>query len=215
MKVVSFNTNGIRAREHQLIRLRNVYQPDVIGIQETKVQDPDFPREMIDQLGYKAHYYGQKTHYGVALLSKNEPLKLVKGFPGDDSDAQRWGAKAQRIRALREVLQVLDQRRSVPDDYADLFARLINELGLEAPEVQRWQEKVRALERSFAALAHLDQAVSLAEDVDDALATLGNLVGDDDPVLQRYREKVDQVRLLNGELRELDRLKSEFLSTSP
>jgi exodeoxyribonuclease-3 len=43
MKVVSFNTNGIRSRQHQLAELQTRYQPDVIGIQETKVQDEDFP----------------------------------------------------------------------------------------------------------------------------------------------------------------------------
>ncbi|MEW8295049.1 MAG: exodeoxyribonuclease III [Candidatus Thiodiazotropha sp.] len=89
MRVVSFNTNGIRTREHQLSRLKAVYDPDIIGIQETKVQDPDFPLEMIDRLGYRAQYHGQKTHYGVALLSRDEPLAVAKGFPEEDGDAQR------------------------------------------------------------------------------------------------------------------------------
>ncbi|MEW8315134.1 MAG: exodeoxyribonuclease III [Candidatus Thiodiazotropha endolucinida] len=89
MKVVSFNTNGIRVREHQLSQLKAVYDPDIIGIQETKVQDADFPVAMIDGLGYKAGYHGQKTHYGVALLSKADPMLIAKGFPGDDEDAQR------------------------------------------------------------------------------------------------------------------------------
>ncbi|MEJ2620451.1 MAG: exodeoxyribonuclease III, partial [Candidatus Thiodiazotropha sp.] len=39
MKIVSFNTNGIRARAHQLSQLKANYDPDVIGIQESKVQD--------------------------------------------------------------------------------------------------------------------------------------------------------------------------------
>ena len=89
MKVVSFNTNGIRTREHQLAKLQELYQPDVIGIQETKVQDEDFPLEMIEGLGYKAHYHGQKTHYGVALLSRLEPQQVEKGFPFDDGEAQK------------------------------------------------------------------------------------------------------------------------------
>ena len=41
MKIVSFNTNGIRARAHQLSQLKERYDPDIIGIQETKVQDVD------------------------------------------------------------------------------------------------------------------------------------------------------------------------------
>ena len=89
MRIVTFNTNGIRARQHQLEQLVERYDPDIIGIQETKVQDQDFPIEMIEALGYRAHYFGQKSHYGVALLSKREPLSLSTGFPFDPDDAQR------------------------------------------------------------------------------------------------------------------------------
>ena len=89
MKVVSFNTNGIRARPHQLQALRERYDPDIIGIQESKVQDSEFPLEMVSGLGYEAAYFGQKGHYGVALLSKQAPLEVQKGYPGDAEDAQR------------------------------------------------------------------------------------------------------------------------------
>ncbi len=89
MKFVSFNTNGIRARAHQLEALRDTYQPDVIGIQETKAQDADFPLQMVEDLGYHAEYFGQKGHYGVALLSKQKPVSVIKGYPWDESDAQR------------------------------------------------------------------------------------------------------------------------------
>jgi exodeoxyribonuclease-3 len=89
IKIVSFNTNGIRARPHQLQMLRSQYDPDIIGIQETKVQDQDFPIGMIEDLGYQPHYFGQKTHYGVALLSKNQPVSVQKGYPTDEEDAQR------------------------------------------------------------------------------------------------------------------------------
>lgn len=89
MRIVSFNTNGIRARQHQLQALKDKYAPDVIGIQETKAQDSDFPLAMIEELGYHAEFFGQKGHYGVALLSKEKPLSVVKGFPNDEEDAQR------------------------------------------------------------------------------------------------------------------------------
>ncbi|MCB1772825.1 MAG: exodeoxyribonuclease III [Gammaproteobacteria bacterium] len=88
-RVVSFNINGVRARPHQLEALRDQYDPDIIGLQETKVQDPDFPREVIEGLGYHVAFYGQKSHYGVALLSKQAPLDVVYGLPGDDADSQR------------------------------------------------------------------------------------------------------------------------------
>ena len=88
-RVVSFNINGVRARPHQIEALKQQYDPDIIGLQETKVQDAEFPREMIEALGYQVAYYGQKGHYGVALLSKEAPISVTYGFPGEDAEAQR------------------------------------------------------------------------------------------------------------------------------
>lgn len=89
MKIVSFNVNGLRARFHQLQDLIDKHAPDIIGLQETKVDDPDFPRETITDMGYQVVYHGQKTHYGVALLSKMSPEQVQKGFVGEEVDHQR------------------------------------------------------------------------------------------------------------------------------
>ena len=89
MKIVSFNVNGIRARFHQLEALRDRLDPDIIGLQETKVQDADFPEDRIREMGYHVRYFGQKGHYGVALLSKSPPLEVRMGLPGDGDEDQR------------------------------------------------------------------------------------------------------------------------------
>ncbi|EKK5569557.1 exodeoxyribonuclease III [Morganella morganii] len=89
MKFVSFNINGLRARPHQLEAIIAQHQPDVIGLQETKVHDDMFPLDDLKHLGYHIFYHGQKSHYGVALLTKAEPVAVRKGFAGDDEDAQR------------------------------------------------------------------------------------------------------------------------------
>lgn len=89
MKFVSFNINGLRARPHQLAAIIEQHQPDVIGLQETKVHDDMFPLEEVSQHGYHVFYHGQKGHYGVAMLTKQEPVAVRRGFPGDDEDAQR------------------------------------------------------------------------------------------------------------------------------
>ncbi|HEX2549938.1 MAG TPA: exodeoxyribonuclease III, partial [Gammaproteobacteria bacterium] len=89
MKAVSFNVNSIRQRLHQLEAVIETHAPDFIGIQETKVNDPDFPIADIEKLGYHFIFHGQKTHYGVALLSKYPFKQSIKGFPTDDETAQR------------------------------------------------------------------------------------------------------------------------------
>jgi len=89
MKIVSFNVNGIRARLHQLQAVIEKHAPDIIGLQETKVPDEDFPVEAIREMGYHVTYHGQKSHYGVALMSRQVPVEVVKGLPGDAADSQR------------------------------------------------------------------------------------------------------------------------------
>ncbi len=89
MRIVSFNINGIRARLHQLEALRERLDPDVVALQETKVQDEEFPLAAVQALGYHACWHGQKGHYGVAILSKARPVEVVRGLPGDGEDAQR------------------------------------------------------------------------------------------------------------------------------
>lgn len=89
MKIVSFNINGLRSRLHQLEALRDQHDPDIIGLQEIKVHDDAFPRAEVEALGYHVAHYGQKAHYGVALLSKQPPLELRLGFPGEGEEAQR------------------------------------------------------------------------------------------------------------------------------
>ena len=89
MRLVSFNINGIRARPHQVERIIQDLAPDVIGLQETKVRDEEFPREWVDSLGFHVVFHGQKGHYGVALLSRQPPLMSYLGFPHDGEDAQR------------------------------------------------------------------------------------------------------------------------------
>jgi len=108
-RVVSFNINGVRARPHQLEALKRDYDPDIIGLQETKVQDPDFPRQMIEDLGYHVAFYGQKGHYGVALLSKEAPVSVDYGLPSDDADAQR--------RLISGTYQLGDQPLTVINGY--------------------------------------------------------------------------------------------------
>jgi len=89
MKIVTFNVNSIRTRIHQLEKLIDKHNPDIIGLQETKVRDEEFPVNEIERLGYHAEFFGQKTHYGVAVISKEKPDFVQKGFPSDGEEAQK------------------------------------------------------------------------------------------------------------------------------
>ncbi|WP_018690989.1 exodeoxyribonuclease III [Algicola sagamiensis] len=108
MKFISFNINGLRARLHQLQAMIDKHQPDVIGLQETKVHDEAFPLEDVEAMGYHVAYHGQKAHYGVALLTKQEPESLQKGYPTDEEDAQRRMIMGTFTLANGEKVRVLN-----------------------------------------------------------------------------------------------------------
>jgi len=82
MYLVSFNINSIRARIAQLKAISEQYLPAVIGLQETKVQDLEFPIAQTQRLGYETIFHGQKGQYGVALMTNLPILKTIKGLPG-------------------------------------------------------------------------------------------------------------------------------------
>ena len=90
MRFITFNANGIRARLHQLEDIVSAHAPDVIALQETKVEDGLFPIDAVHARGYPhAVIHGQKGHYGVALLSRAEPRAVQCGFPWRAADQQR------------------------------------------------------------------------------------------------------------------------------
>ena len=80
MKVATWNVNSIRTRQQIVIDWLQQNPVDVLCLQETKVQDEQFPRSPFAELGYNLYISGQKSYNGVALLSL-KPLTDVKyGF---------------------------------------------------------------------------------------------------------------------------------------
>jgi exodeoxyribonuclease-3 len=89
MKIATWNVNSIRARQERLLAWLQKAQPDVVCLQELKGTDEAFPYEPIQQAGYHAAVFGQKTYNGVAILSKVEPPKIQRGMPGFDDPQVR------------------------------------------------------------------------------------------------------------------------------
>ena len=89
MKIVSFNVNGIRARQHQVEEIKNALQANVIGMQEVTAMPDQFPVEWATELGYDTEVHSQKAHYGVATLANLPMLSVQKGYPWDDEESQK------------------------------------------------------------------------------------------------------------------------------
>jgi exodeoxyribonuclease III len=85
MKIATWNVNSIRAREDRVVAFLEREHPDVVCLQELKVEEKDFPFERLQEAGYHAAVLGQRTYNGVAILSRAELTAVTKGM-GDDVD---------------------------------------------------------------------------------------------------------------------------------
>jgi len=88
MIVATYNVNSIRRRLEVLAPWLKRHQPDVLCLQETKVQDKEFPLEVLEQTGYYINFRGMKAYNGVAILSRTCPehvsFGLGKGLEADE-----------------------------------------------------------------------------------------------------------------------------------
>ena len=89
MNIASFNVNSLRARLPTVIDWLNEKRPDVLCLQETKVQDADFPAEPFDEAGYNFVFAGQKSYNGVAILAKSRFADVQRGFEDEPKDEAR------------------------------------------------------------------------------------------------------------------------------
>ena len=88
-KIVSWNVNSIRAREEHLKKWLSENQIDVLGLQETKVQNASFPLELITGLGFQVFYNGQKSYNGVCILFKGEAKLIGDRIPEFPDEQKR------------------------------------------------------------------------------------------------------------------------------
>lgn len=73
MKIVSWNINSLRLRMPLLQELVNEQNPDIICLQETKVEDSSFPLWDLKKLGFDfVEFAGEKSYNGVAILAKTK-----------------------------------------------------------------------------------------------------------------------------------------------
>ena len=89
MKIATWNVNSLRVRLEHVTDWLKQAQPDVLGLQETKVTDELFPADAFEDLGYHVAYSGQPTYNGVAVVSRLPPADVVVDLDGFDDPARR------------------------------------------------------------------------------------------------------------------------------
>ncbi|MHB8911966.1 MAG: endonuclease/exonuclease/phosphatase family protein, partial [Lysobacter sp.] len=89
MKIASWNVNSLNVRLPHLQDWLALRAPDVVALQETKLQDSRFPDTALAALGYRSVFAGQKTYNGVAILSRAAASDVQIGIPDFDDEQRR------------------------------------------------------------------------------------------------------------------------------
>ncbi len=118
MRIASWNVNSLNVRLPHLEQWLKDSAPDVVGLQETKLEDHKFPDAALAALGYRSVFAGQKTYNGVALLARERAMDEVQiGIPGFDDEQRR--VIAATIGGVRIVnLYVVNGQDVGTDKYA-------------------------------------------------------------------------------------------------
>ncbi len=102
MKLATWNINSIRAREERLLTWLGQERPDVLCLQETKVEDAGFPIGPLKKAGYEVAMFGQRSYNGVAIASTQPLADVSRGFGdgADDDDARAIAATTHGMRVV-------------------------------------------------------------------------------------------------------------------
>jgi exodeoxyribonuclease-3 len=114
MKLATWNVNSLKVRLPHLLEWLPVARPDVVCLQETKLEDAKFPRAEIEAAGYQVAFSGQKTYNGVALLSRAPLAEVQAGIPGFEDEQKR--VLAATIENTRVVCVYIPNGQSLDSD---------------------------------------------------------------------------------------------------
>jgi exodeoxyribonuclease-3 len=89
MRIATWNVNSLKVRLPHVLDWLAEHQPDALCLQETKLEDVNFPLQAIAQAGYHAVFSGQKTYNGVAILTRTPAAGVQMGIPGFDDPQKR------------------------------------------------------------------------------------------------------------------------------
>jgi len=114
VKLATWNVNSLKVRLEQLLDWMATDAPDVICLQETKLDDPKFPVAEIEGAGYQVVFSGQKTYNGVAIASRTPSTNVVRGIPGFADEQKR--VIAATIGNIRVIDAYVPNGQSVESD---------------------------------------------------------------------------------------------------
>lgn len=114
MKLVTWNVNSLNVRLPHVEAWLKAHQPEVLCLQEIKMEDAKFPREAIESLGYHVVFDGQKTYNGVAIISRSAPTEVTRGIAGYADEQKR--VISATVEGVRVVCVYIPNGQSLESD---------------------------------------------------------------------------------------------------
>lgn len=114
MKLATWNVNSLKVRLPQVLDWLGKHAPDALCLQETKLEDANFPVADIAAAGYQAAFCGQKTYNGVAILTRKPVSAISTGIPGFEDPQKR--VIAATLDGVRVVCVYVPNGESVESD---------------------------------------------------------------------------------------------------
>ncbi len=114
MRLATWNVNSLKVRLPQVLDWLAANPVEVLCLQETKLQDADFPQAELQAAGYHSVFSGQKTYNGVAILSRTPVADVQFGIPGLDDEQKR--VVAATVDGVRVVCVYVPNGQSVDSD---------------------------------------------------------------------------------------------------
>jgi exodeoxyribonuclease-3 len=114
MKLATWNVNSLKVRLPQVLDWAGKHRPDVLCLQETKLQNDQFPAVEIRAAGYEPLANGQKTYNGVCIISLGPPSEMITEIPGLEDPQKR--VLAATIGGIRIINAYVPNGESVESD---------------------------------------------------------------------------------------------------
>jgi exodeoxyribonuclease-3 len=102
--------------------------PDIVCLQETKLEDDKFPRLELEAAGYRCASSGQKTYNGVAILSRASLAEVATGLPAFPDEQRRLIAAT--IGSVRVVCAYVPNGQAVDSEKYEYKLRWLEALRL-------------------------------------------------------------------------------------
>jgi len=117
IRIATWNVNSLRVRLPHVLEWLAAQRPDVLCLQETKLEDTAFPFAELEAAGYHAAHSGQKTYNGVAILARTDLADVTRGIPGfDDPQSRLIAATVGGEPGVRVVCAYFPNGQSVDSD---------------------------------------------------------------------------------------------------